>query len=88
MISRQTAVLNNVPQGAYVVDVVSSSPAKMAGIQVDDIITKLDGQELNDKNTLADVVSKKQSGDRVSVEVWRDGQTLTSSVILSESQGN
>src|SRR3989344_1606908 len=38
MISKQSAVLNDVPQGAYVVDVVDSSPAKNAGIVSGDII--------------------------------------------------
>jgi len=88
MISRQTAVLNSVPQGAYVVDVVSGSPAQKAGVVVDDIITKLDGQELNEKNTLVDAISKKQSGDTSNIEVWRDGQSLQLLVILSESASN
>lgn len=84
MISRQTATLNNVPQGAYVVDVIAGSPAESAGILVNDIITKFGGQELTEENTLADVLGKKASGDKVELEIWRDGGTLKLPVILSE----
>lgn len=85
MVTKQAAVLNNVPQGAYVVNLISGSPAELAGVKVDDIITKIDGQELTDKNTLADVISKKQVGDIITLEVWRSGQTKTLQVTLSES---
>lgn len=85
MVSQQAAVLNNVPQGAYVVRVVAATPAESAGIKVDDIIVKMDGTELSDKNPLADVLSKKKPGDKVDLEIWRDGETLKLSVTLSES---
>ncbi|OGM15324.1 hypothetical protein A2V97_01695 [Candidatus Woesebacteria bacterium RBG_16_42_24] len=84
MISKDTAILNNVPQGAYVVNVVEGSPAASAGIQPEDIITKMAGEELNEDNTLADVIVKKQPGEKVDLEIWRDGQTLTLSATLSE----
>lgn len=83
-IDKQTAILNSVPQGAYVVDVVAGSPAEAAGVEVSDIITKIDGQELSDKTTLADVISRKKPGDRVELEIWRDSQTTKLNVILSE----
>ena len=84
MISKEAAVLNNVPAGAYVVDVIASSPAEEGGIDVKDIIFKFDGEELNEKNTLADVIKKKKSGDRIELEIWRDGTILTLSATLSE----
>ncbi|OGM16416.1 hypothetical protein A2V56_03405 [Candidatus Woesebacteria bacterium RBG_19FT_COMBO_42_9] len=84
MISKDTAILNNVPQGAYVVNVVEGSPAASAGIQPEDIITKMAGEELNEDNSLADVIVKKQPGEKVDLEIWRDGQTLTLSATLSE----
>ncbi len=85
MISKEAAILNNVPQGAYVVDVVADSPADKAGIKKDDIITKLDGEDVNGKTGgLAKLIAKKKAGDTVSMEVWRDGATLTLSATLSE----
>jgi S1-C subfamily serine protease len=84
MVDKQSAILNKVPQGAYVMNVVSGSAADTAGVKVDDIIVKIDGQELNDQNGLADVIAKKATGDKVSLEVWRDGETLNLDATLSE----
>jgi len=84
MIDRETAILNDVPQGAYVVNVVSGSPAEKAGLKSDDIITKFDGEQLTQDNSLADVISKKKAGDSISLEIWRDEDTLTLSATLSE----
>jgi len=84
MISQQAAVLNNVPQGAYVVSVIAGSPAESAGIKVNDIITKFDGQELTEEDTLADAIKKKSSGEKIDLEIWRGGETLQLSATLSE----
>ena len=84
MISQQAAVLNNVPQGAYVVSVIAGSPAESAGMKVNDIIKKFDGQELTDEDTLADAIKKKSPGEAVELEIWRDGETLKLTVTLSE----
>jgi len=85
MIPKQTALLNDVPQGAYVVEVIDASPADTAGIQVDDIITKLGGEEVKEENGgLADIISRKSPGQTVEIEVWRNEETLTLSATLSE----
>lgn len=85
MISRQTALLNDVPQGAYVTEVVADSPAQKAGVQVDDIITKIDDTNLNDEVNLADTISSKKVGNNVELSIWRDGQTLELTATLAES---
>ncbi len=84
MISQQAALLNEVPQGALVVNVVNGSPAEAAGIEPNDIITSLDGERINEDNDLAAVISNKSSGNNVTLELWRNGETITSSATLSE----
>src|SRR3990167_1216675 len=85
MIPEQTAILNNVVQGAYVANIVSGSPAEKAGIEVGDIITKFDSVEIKEGiNDLADVIKKRKAGQTVEVEFWRDGETKKVSVTLSE----
>lgn len=85
MVDEATGQANDVPQGAYVVEVVSGSPAERAGIRPEDIITKFDGQDVRDDNGgLADMIANKKSGDSVSIEIWREGQTITVSANLSE----
>lgn len=86
MISKQAAIMNDVPQGAYVVDIVSDSPADRAGIATDDIIVKIDGESLSEKDGgLAEIVAKKKAGDTISIELWRDGETKKLSVSLTEA---
>lgn len=84
MISQQAALLNEVPQGALVVNVVENSPAQSADLQPNDIITSLDGQRITEENDLATVIAEKNPGDQVSIEIWRNGETITTSATLSE----
>lgn len=86
MIGKQTAIMNDVPQGAYVVEVVSGSPAEEAGVKVDDIITKIDDKKLDSDSALADIIASKKPGDKVSLDVWRDGESLNLSAILGEAE--
>lgn len=85
MVPRESAILNGVPEGAYIANVISGSPAEKAGIEEGDIITKIDGEELkNFEGGLAEVISKKKAGQKVDIELWRDGETKKVSATLSE----
>ncbi|MFC1625202.1 S1C family serine protease [Patescibacteria group bacterium] len=86
MIGLQVALLNNVPQGAYIVEVLEDSPAKDSGINVDDIITKFDNIDFSkDDMELSKIISGKKSGDKVDIEVWRNEEILKLSTNLSEA---
>ena len=86
MISQEAALLNNVPQGAYVIEVVTGSPADKAGVKIDDIITEFDGKKLTDEvGGLASIIGKKKVGDSVKVRIFRNGQTLDLSASLTEA---
>jgi serine protease Do len=86
MLDQQVALLNQVPQGAYVVNVVTGSPADKAGIQGGDVIFKIDGIALNDtNNSLANVVSGKKVGDTITLAVWRNGAEKDIPVTLTAS---
>lgn len=82
MITRELAVMNEIPEGAYIVEAVDGSPAAKAGVLADDIITKFDNEKLTDKNDLAKAISKKKVGDSISLSIWRDGKELTLKVTL------
>lgn len=86
MIGLQTALMNKVPQGAYVIEVIEGSPAQKAGVLKDDIVTKLDGKDVLEKDGgLAKIVAEKKVGDKIDIEVWRNEETLKFSTTLSES---
>jgi serine protease Do len=84
MIDQKLALLNEVPQGAYIVEVVSGSAADKARVQEGDIIVKIDGQTLKEENSLAKIASQKKIGDQIELEIWREGETLSSKAKLTE----
>ncbi|MBI4059336.1 trypsin-like peptidase domain-containing protein [Candidatus Microgenomates bacterium] len=87
MIDKNTAILNKVPQGAYVVEVVSASPADLAGVKQGDVLTKFEDQDITDAGGgLAALIGKKKVGDKITMELWRDNKTMTVSATLTESQ--
>lgn len=84
MIDRQTAVLNDLPEGAYIIQVVEDSPAQKAGLQEEDIIIEFDGQKIKgeDDQTLQKLIAKKKVGDKVKLKVWRSGETKEINIVL------
>jgi S1-C subfamily serine protease len=85
MIGEQAAILNDVPQGAYVIEIISDSPAEDANVEVGDIITSFDGVSLSEEgSSLAEAIMEKRPGNVVVLEIWRDGQELTTTVTLDE----
>jgi len=88
MISKDLAILNEVPEGAYVVEIVAGSPAAKAGIQQRDIITKMDGQSVGSmEGGLAKLIQQKKIGEIVEIEYWRGGKMNKVQVKLEESKG-
>ena len=83
-ITREAAILNEIPQGAYVSGVVPGSSAESAGIIEGDIITKVGGESVSDSDDgLSGLIAKHKVGDKVKIEIWRDGETLTVEATLS-----
>jgi len=78
VIDQKTAILNDVPQGSYVQEVVAGSPAEKAGIKAGDIIT--------DPKDISKAVSSHKVGDKMDIKIWRDGENKTLSVQLSEAK--
>lgn len=81
MLDKKTALLNDVPEGAYVVMVGENSSAKDAGIVPGDILVSFDGIKISDiDGGLAGAVGKKKIGDKVKISYWRDGKMLEAEV--------
>ena len=71
-------------EGQTVVEVVEDGPSAEAGIEVGDVITAFDDQEINRQNSLLDLLFGREPGDVVSITVDRDGQTESFQVTLGE----
>ncbi|MBU1910774.1 MAG: trypsin-like peptidase domain-containing protein [Verrucomicrobia bacterium] len=88
MISKRVALLNEVPQGAYVQEVIEGSPAEKGGVEIEDIIIEIDGNKLGDEEdtSLAKLINNKKIGDKMKVKVWRDGMEKVLEVKLEKRE--
>lgn len=89
MVTREISIMNDIPEGAYVLEIVEGSAAQQADIQIGDIITHFNGQRIRDEENerLADRINEKRQGDTVPVTIWRDGEEIRKQVRLGEFDG-
>jgi len=60
-------------QGALISGVASNSPAEVAGIKEGDVITRVNGIQVNNSSNLKSMIGNLRMGSRVSMEYMRDG---------------
>jgi len=85
MITKESAILNEVPAGAYVQNVVVDSPADKSGVKMGDIVVEIDGKKISEGEiVLATYVNKKKIGESVVLKVWRDKKELEFKVVLEK----
>ncbi len=87
LISKDLAILNDLPEGAYVQQVIDGSSADKAGIKQGDIIMKLDGNKIDEKTSLSTIIAKKKVGDIITITLFRDGKTQDVKAILETTPG-
>lgn len=90
VVTRDYAILNSIPQGAYIMEIVPGSPAEKAGIEPADIITKIDGKAIDSQNFISEFIRSKKPGDKINVEIWREtdngkGESKSLSITLEEA---
>jgi S1-C subfamily serine protease len=84
------------PKGVLLVNVAAGSPAAAAGLKPygrdhsghivqGDVITAVDGQAVADLDDLLSLLETRQIGDRVTLTVWRAGQTRKVTATLGSS---
>lgn len=71
-------------EGALVAGIQSNSPAEQANLQEGDIITAVNGETISGSSDLKDKISESKVGDTLSLEVYRNGKTLTIQVTVGE----
>jgi 2-alkenal reductase len=71
--------------GIYVTNLALGSPAATSGLQVDDIITAIDGEEITLEQSLADILFDYAPGDTVSLTVVRNGSEVSIDLTLEQA---
>jgi len=72
----------SVTEGALIEEVVDDTPAAEAGLQVGDVITAVDGDQVDEEHTLPDRLAAYEEGDVVMLSVLRGEETLDIEVTL------
>jgi len=78
------AALNiDVPKGAIVARVEPQSAAETARIEVGDVITKVEGKQVDNAADLRNMIGLMEIEHSINIELIRDGKTMTVTVTLT-----
>jgi membrane-associated protease RseP (regulator of RpoE activity) len=72
--------------GAMVSRVEPGSPAEKAGIKVGDIITSIDGEDVESTWGLMAKVRHFDDGEQVPIQIWRNGKAQTVTATIAEKE--
>jgi len=78
----------NTLEGAYVASVNDHSAAKEAGIEVGDVITKINGKAVKSVSEVQEHVSQFSPGNTINVTLLRKKKELTLPVVLKNQMGD
>jgi serine protease Do len=70
--------------GALIQDVTAGTPAERSGLRAYDVITSADAVQIGSDDDLIRYISARPPGSIATLGIWRDGQTQTISVKLTE----
>lgn len=74
----------NLPTGIYIKEINSNSPASSSDLKTGDVITAIDGIEVKTMDELNEIKNKKNIGDEVTLDVYRNGETKQIKIKLGE----
>lgn len=86
MISKEAALLNDVPAGAYVQAILENSPAQKSGLKIGDIITEINGNKLVEMKdiSIVSIINQKKIGETLKIKYYRDKKEAEINIILEK----
>ena len=75
-------------EGVYVAEVTEGGAAKLAGLKSGDVITSINGKKVNSTTQLKESVGQYRPGDKIDVEVNRNGHHHHYDLTLLNESGN
>jgi serine protease Do len=75
----------SVNSGVRITSVDAVSPAGKAGLQVNDVIVKFNGQDITDTQQLIDAINQAQVGQSVDLTYYRGSVEQTINIVLTET---
>lgn len=83
-LSESEAEYYNLPVGIYIKEIQSNSPAASSDLKTGDVITAINGTKVENMDELNDIKEKLNIGDKITLDVYRNGKTRTVEVTLGE----
>ena len=74
----------NLNSGVVIAKIQNNAPADKAGLQVGDVIIKIDDEEIKNYSRLRYYLYKYKINDKIKITYIRDGKEKTTDVVLSE----
>ena len=75
-------------KGVYVADVLDNSAAEKGGIKPGDVIVMIDNSVIDSKSSFLESIGTHRPGDKVDIQVMRNGKPKNIEVTLTNSEGN
>jgi serine protease Do len=75
-------------KGILITNVMENGSAESAGLKENDVIVKLDGQDVNSVGELQEEVGKHRPGDKAAITYLRNGKENTVTIVLKNASGN
>ena len=73
-------------EGVLITEVENESPAEQAGLKAGDVIVEVDNRKVENSDEVLEIVSDKEKGDKVNLEVLREKRPMRFSVTLQEAE--
>jgi len=73
------------PEGALVANVERGSAAEKAGLKSGDVVRKVNGQAIIGSGDLPGMLATAKPGDKVALDVWRDGKIVRLNATLANA---
>lgn len=87
-VTAEISQMYDMPQGVYVVEVTEGSAAEKAGLKKGDIITAVDGVEVETSTELTAEKNLHVAGDEIELTYMRNGEEMTTTLTLDEKTEN
>lgn len=85
-VNAQAAAQYGRPGGAYVQSVVAGAAADKAGLKKGDIITAVDGEEVDGHAAFIDIKNRHRAGDTVTLTIDREAKSMTLTLTFDEQK--
>ncbi|MBO5226493.1 MAG: trypsin-like peptidase domain-containing protein [Ruminococcus sp.] len=84
-VSEAVSQAYNIPVGSYIISITEGGAADKAGLQIQDVIIAIDGNEIKTTEELNDYKNEHDAGEEVVLTIVRYGQQMDVTVILEET---